>query len=34
MDATLPSPQIGDSVPLRVEGQHLHWFDHETQQRV
>ena len=34
MDATLPSPQIGDSVRLRVEGQHLHWFDRETQQRV
>jgi sn-glycerol 3-phosphate transport system ATP-binding protein len=34
MDATLPSPQIGDSVRLHVEGQHLHWFDRETQQRV
>jgi sn-glycerol 3-phosphate transport system ATP-binding protein len=34
MDATLPSPHAGDTVHLNVAGEHLHWFDRETQQRV
>jgi sn-glycerol 3-phosphate transport system ATP-binding protein len=34
MDATLASPKPGDTVHLQVAGEHLHWFDRETQQRV
>ncbi|MES2960645.1 MAG: sn-glycerol-3-phosphate import ATP-binding protein UgpC [Pseudomonadota bacterium] len=34
MDATLPSPQLGDTVYLQVAGEHLHWFDRESQHRV
>jgi sn-glycerol 3-phosphate transport system ATP-binding protein len=34
IDATLKSPQPGDSVNLHVAGEHLHWFDRETQQRI
>ena len=34
MDATLHSPRVGDSVNLQVAGEHLHWFDRETQRRV
>ena len=34
IDATLPSPHVGDTVHLQVAAEHLHWFDRETQQRV
>ena len=34
VDATLPVPQLGQTVFLRVDAEHLHWFDRETQQRV
>jgi sn-glycerol 3-phosphate transport system ATP-binding protein len=34
LDATLPPPRPGDTVGLRVEPQHLHWFDSGTGQRV
>ncbi len=34
IDATLPTPHAGDTIRLHVAGEHLHWFDRETQQRV
>jgi len=34
MDATLPAPRAGDTVQLQAAGEHLHWFDRETLQRV
>jgi sn-glycerol 3-phosphate transport system ATP-binding protein len=32
--STDPAPSIGETVQLRVEPHHLHWFDPRTQQRV
>ncbi len=34
IDATLPAPRPGDTVPLRAPPEHLHWFDAATGQRV
>jgi sn-glycerol 3-phosphate transport system ATP-binding protein len=34
VDATLPSPKVGDTVALRTGSEHLHWFDPQTRQRV
>ena len=34
MDATLASPHAGDTVHMAVAGEHLHWFDRVTEQRV
>jgi sn-glycerol 3-phosphate transport system ATP-binding protein len=34
IDATLASPQIGQTVPLAVPIEHVHWFDVDTGQRV
>jgi sn-glycerol 3-phosphate transport system ATP-binding protein len=34
MDATLAAPKPGDTVHMQVAGEHLHWFDRQTQQRV
>ena len=34
IDGTLHPPQPGDLVHLRMNGDHLHWFDASSQQRV
>ena len=34
IDGTLPRPQAGQRVPLRVPAERLHWFDPQTQARV
>jgi sn-glycerol 3-phosphate transport system ATP-binding protein len=34
IDATLPTPVIGDRLTLRTRPEHLHWFDGKTQARV
>ena len=34
IDGTLPPPQPGDHVPLRVAADRLHWFDAQSGQRV
>jgi sn-glycerol 3-phosphate transport system ATP-binding protein len=34
LDATLPAPRPGDTVPLHVQPERLHWFDSSTGQRV
>jgi sn-glycerol 3-phosphate transport system ATP-binding protein len=34
IDATLSAPRPGETVQLQVAGEHLHWFDRDTQQRV
>ncbi|MDP2007164.1 MAG: sn-glycerol-3-phosphate import ATP-binding protein UgpC [Rubrivivax sp.] len=34
LDATLPPPRPGDTVPLHVPAEHLHWFDSGSGQRV
>ena len=34
IDATRVPPRTGDTVSLRVPGEHLHWFDSGTGQRV
>jgi sn-glycerol 3-phosphate transport system ATP-binding protein len=34
IDGTLPPPQPGQRVPLRVPPERLHWFDPQTQARV
>ena len=34
IDGTLPAPQPGTRVPLRVPPERLHWFDPQTQARV
>ena len=34
IDATLPTPVIGDLITLRTRPEHLHWFDAKTQARV
>ena len=34
VDATLPSPALGDTVRLDATPEHLHWFDAGTGQRV
>jgi sn-glycerol 3-phosphate transport system ATP-binding protein len=34
IDATAVPPKAGDTVPLHVPAQHLHWFDSETGLRV
>ncbi len=34
IDGTLPRPQVGARVPLRVPAERLHWFDPQTQARV
>ena len=34
IDATLPTPLVGDHLTLRTRPEHLHWFDAKTQARV
>jgi sn-glycerol 3-phosphate transport system ATP-binding protein len=34
IEGTLPPPQPGDRVPLRVAAERLHWFDPSTQARL
>ena len=34
LDATLPAPNVGDTVSLQASPDHLHWFDAATKQRV
>ncbi|WP_395703408.1 sn-glycerol-3-phosphate import ATP-binding protein UgpC [Aquabacterium sp.] len=34
LDATLPSPRLGETVRLEVTPEHLHWFDAGSGQRV
>ena len=34
IDATLPPPALGSTVPMAVRPEHLHWFDAQTQARV
>jgi sn-glycerol 3-phosphate transport system ATP-binding protein len=34
IDATLPAPALGSTVPMAVRPEHLHWFDAQTQARV
>ena len=34
IDATLPTPVIGEQLTLRTRPEHLHWFDAKTQARV
>jgi sn-glycerol 3-phosphate transport system ATP-binding protein len=34
IDATLPSPQLGQTVHIDATPEHVHWFDAETGQRV
>ncbi len=34
IDATLPSPQVGETIRLDATPEHLHWFDATTGQRV
>jgi sn-glycerol 3-phosphate transport system ATP-binding protein len=34
IEGTLTPPKAGETVPLRVTGDHLHWFDAKTQRRV
>ncbi len=34
IEGTLVPPRMGDTVMLRVEARHLHWFDAETGKRV
>ena len=34
IDATLPSPQVGETIRLAATPEHVHWFDATTGQRV
>ena len=34
IDSTEPAPRVGETLPLAVAAEHLHWFDPATQQRV
>jgi sn-glycerol 3-phosphate transport system ATP-binding protein len=34
IDATLPSPQLGQTIHIDATPEHVHWFDAETGQRV
>ncbi|MDE2082552.1 MAG: sn-glycerol-3-phosphate import ATP-binding protein UgpC [Burkholderiales bacterium] len=34
VDATLAAPRVGDTVPVRVPAEHLHWFDSASGQRA
>ncbi len=34
VDATLAAPRVGDTVPVRVPAEHLHWFDSGSGQRA